>query len=86
MEDAKKSLLEAMKEAGRLALFALVAYLLTGGFELVVNSLFGTKLSPELKMQVVSVGTLGLRALDKWLHEFGKATENKTLMGGVSRF
>ena len=38
MEDAKKSLLEAMKEAGRLALFALVAYLLTGGFDLVVNT------------------------------------------------
>lgn len=81
-----EALMEALKEAGRLALFALISYLLTGGFELLINSLFGTRLSAEVKMQVISVGTLALRALDKWLHEFGKATENKTLMGGVSRF
>jgi hypothetical protein len=67
---------EAVKEGFRLVLFAGISagisYLSTAG----------TGVSPEL----VVIGTLFLRALDKALHEYGKENDNKALTGGLSRF
>ena len=59
----KKAIIEALKEAGRLALLAGVSYFVTLGLNLVTDM-------PETQTTVVL--TFVLKSLDKWLFEKGK--------------
>lgn len=81
-----KSLLDALKEGGRLVLLALVSYLLTEGVLDAIVGYFGVQLDAVTKVQIIGLATTGLRMLDKYLHEFGKATENSTLIRGLTQF
>lgn len=84
---SKQSLLEALKEIGRVLLLALVSYLLTEGvIDAVVVYFGGVNLDALTKAQIVGLVTTGLRALDKYLHELGKESDNKTLLRGLTQF
>ena len=69
-----KALWEAIKEPLRLLVIGLVSFLLA---EL---------LAVENPQNWVVLAVLVLRFVDKWLHEYGKATESKLLSGGLTRF
>lgn len=71
--------MELVKEAGRLALLALVSWALTEG---VLVNLIGqfVKVDTALKTQIIGFLTVVLKALDRWLHETGKAEK------GITRF
>jgi len=74
---------EAIKEALRYGLLGVVSYLLTGG----VDALLGAvSLDPQTKLLIAGGITAGLRAIDKYLHELGKANNNESLVGGLTRF
>lgn len=76
-----RSLLEALKEPGRLVALALVSWLGAEGFSLLLDWVFGTRLDPFVKAQIIGVATVLLRSLDRFLHELGKETETKFVMG-----
>jgi hypothetical protein len=79
--------LESMKELGRLLLITLVSYLLTEGMlDIVINSLFGTRIDAFTKAQVVGIVLFILRTIDKYLHEKGKVEGDPNLQGGLTRF
>lgn len=83
----KKSLIEALKEGGRLLLLAVVSYVLTEGLVgMSVEYFLGTQIDITTKTQLVALLTTGLRALDKYLHELGKESGNETLSAGLTRF
>ena len=83
----KKSILEALKEIGRITLLAIVSYLLTEG---VIDGLFsyfvGVQLDAITKAQIIGLMTTGLKTLDKYLHELGKNGNNSTLVKGLTQF
>lgn len=84
---SKESLLEAIKEATRLVLLALVSYILTEGLiDVAVEYVLGAKLDTASKAQVIALLTTGLRSIDKYLHEVGKLSKNALLSGGLTRF
>ena len=81
-EDKNKALLEAAKELGRLALFAAASAVVASLLE---------KLAGLPQDYVILAGTAILRAVDKWLHEWGKEQpakkgEENWAVGGLSRF
>jgi hypothetical protein len=64
-----KPQLEALKEAGRLVLIALVSYLATAGtLELLLTGLVDTKWIPQITLLLMTI----LRWLDKLMHETSK--------------
>lgn len=69
-------IIEAVKEAFRLALLLFVSLIVTSILNYVMTL-------PET--QTTLVITFLLRALDKWLHEQGKQTDNKLMAGGLTR-
>ena len=69
----KDSVWEAAKEAGRVALLAVISWGIA-------------KLAILPESETVLIGTILLRALDKWLHELGGSTKNDLLVGGLVRF
>ena len=83
---SKESLLEAIKEGGRLVLLAFVSYLLTEGVLDAIVAYFGGQLDAVTKVQIIGLATTALRALDKYMHELGKESDNKTLTRGLTQF
>ena len=76
------NIIEALKEAARLILMAVLSYLLTTGvLDMLLSTYFGTTLNPTVALQVSGVLTVGLRSLDKWLHERGKDKGKEGLLG-----
>lgn len=73
----KNAIWEAAKEPLRLLLSALVALFLNALLE-------GADLG--LSNAGVAILTIVLRAIDKMLHDYGKATENETLKKGLTQF
>ena len=69
----KDAIWEAIKEAGRVALLAVVSWGIA-------------KLAVLPESETVLIGTILLRAADKWLHELGKSTKNEMLRSGLVRF
>ncbi len=86
MNDLKKSFLDGVKEFARIFLLGVVSYLLTGGLEAVLKAFVGTRLSPEMYLVIVGMLTTALKSVDEWIHEWGKATDNKTLTKGLTQF
>lgn len=68
-----KPILEALKEAARIVLMAVVSY----GIAYLTNL-------PQTES--VLIGTIVLRAIDKWLHEYGKDSNNDRLAKGLAQF
>ena len=64
---------ESLKELARVLLFALISFGIA-------------KLSSLPETQTTVIGLAVLRFLDKAAHEYGKATDNETLIKGLSRF
>lgn len=86
----KETTLTPIKELGRLLLLSVVSFLLSEGLGLII-AIFGGNLSPETKILITGVLTYMLKALDRWLHEIGKETEEITgekslLTKGLTRF
>jgi hypothetical protein len=91
----KKPVVEALKEAGRLFLFALAAWVIeyvglrvTGIAEFLYPWLQEVLpafivITPELTITFL---TFVIRWLDKYVHVLGKETVNETLAKGISRF
>jgi len=69
-----KALWQAIKEPLRLLAIAFVAFIITQVAEIE---------NPE---QWVVIATFILRFVDKWLHEAGKARDNRLMAGGLTRF
>lgn len=83
----KTPLIEALKEGARVVFLALISYLLTEGVAaLILDAIVGTKIDPMMKAQITGLLVIGLRALDKYLHEIGKDSGNDKLAGGLTRF
>jgi len=83
----KKSLIEALKEGGRLLLLAVVSYVLTEGLiDLAIEYFIGAKIDLTTKAQLVGLLTTALRAVDKYLHELGKENGSELLSAGLTRF
>ncbi|MDD4027018.1 MAG: hypothetical protein PHO75_02400 [Candidatus Shapirobacteria bacterium] len=80
-------LIEGLKEAGRVALVAIISWLLTEG---VINSLlvliFKTKLSPELVLMLTGLFTSIVKGWDKDLHLTGKIEGDDTKTKGLTQF
>ena len=70
-----KPLWEAVKEPLRLLVLALIVYVI----DYVVP---GLNLTMEQKMALITT----LRFVDKWLHEAGKAQDNKQMKKGLTQF
>lgn len=71
-----KPVIEATKELARVAMLAAIPVL--------IIALEQNKLNA--RVLYATVGIAVLRAVDKYLHEAGKATDNATLKGGLTRF
>jgi hypothetical protein len=67
------ALWESLKEPFRIALLALVSWLLT-------------VIIPQIPVIWVPIITLILKFVDEYLHQLGKATDNETLITGLTRF
>ena len=82
-----KPLIEGLKEAGRIALVAIVSWLLTEG---VLNSLFvlifKEKMSSEAILMLTGVMMSILKGWDKDLHLTGKIEGNDQLTKGLTQF
>ena len=80
-------LVEGLKEAGRVALVAIISWLLTEG---VINSLlmliFKTKLSPELVLMLTGLITSIVKGWDKDLHLTGKIEGDDVKTKGLTQF
>ena len=71
-----KPIKEALKELGRVCLMAVIP--------LLIVQLEAGKI--EWKSLAVAGTIAGLRFIDKLMYETGKATDNKALEGGLTRF
>jgi hypothetical protein len=71
-----KAFKEALKEAGRVVLLAVLPLLISG---LENNSL-------DLRIVAVVGGVTLLRFVDKYMHELGKEENNEELLKGLTRF
>jgi hypothetical protein len=67
---------EALKELARVLLLAVIP--------VAIDAL--TKESINYGVLAVATAIAVLRALDKWLHEKGKATDNEDMSKGLTRF
>ena len=75
-----KAIIEAGKELARVVLLAIIPVLMVG-----ININTG-ELDFNLQL-TLAVGLLALlRAVDKWLHETGKETDNDILARGLTQF
>lgn len=73
---------QAILEAGRVVLLSIVSYLLTVGvIDTLVATLVGGRLDASLTLIITGLITSGLRAVDKFLHERGKANDNPGYLG-----
>ena len=72
-----KALRESLKEFGRVTLFAIISYGVSFGLEWLAKI-------PQTEATII--GTIILRQADKFLHEWGKETDNAALVKGLSRF
>ena len=70
--------MEILKEFGRIGIIGIVAFLLTEGVLVQFVDLVGVKLTPDQKLQIVAVATMAIKAVDRWLHETGKAVRGLT--------
>lgn len=71
--DMSKALTEALKELGRVILFAVIPF--------AIAYVSGLPQTP-----ITILGLTVLRGVDKFVHEVGKETDNETLIKGLSRF
>ncbi|GAH42153.1 unnamed protein product [marine sediment metagenome] len=78
-EASKKALLEV----GRVIVLGVIAWLITGGLDLLLGSV---EVDPVLKVQITALLLLILKGLDKWLHEKGKDENKDKLVKGITRF
>lgn len=79
----KEALIDGLKEIARIVVLAIVAWLLTGGLEIILAAF---NIGFEIKAQIIILLTLLLKGMDEWLHELGKARENESLTKGLTRF
>jgi len=80
-------LIEGLKEAGRVALVALVSWLLTEGIISSVFALiFKDRLSSEAVLLITGLATSIIKGWDKDLHLTGKIEEDETKKLGLTRF
>lgn len=78
---------EAVLEALRVISLAFISYLLISGvLETIIVLLFGEKIQPELKTLLIGLVTTILRAVDKFIHEFGKEKNDFGLSKGLTQF
>lgn len=77
----KKTLIEALKEGGRVVLIAVVSYLLTEGVVLGLVNATGVQIDLATKTIAVGLLTTVLKSVDKMLHEQAKNTDNKGYLG-----
>lgn len=84
----KNSTLESLKELGRTLLLAVVSYLLVNQtlIERYISFNFNGKLGPDGSILFIGVVFALLNALDKFIHQYGKETDNKLLITGLTRF
>ena len=75
-EPIKESLVKALMEMGRVALIAAIPILIDG----LSNNLI------DWKLIGISAIIAVLRFVDKYLHEYGVATKNESLILGLTRF
>lgn len=82
-----KPLVEGLKEAGRVALVALVSWLLTEG---IINSIFvlifKDRLSSEAILMLTGLMTAIIKGWDKDLHLTGKIEGDDTKTKGLTQF
>ena len=76
MNQYTPALIEGLKEMGRVVVLSIIP--------VAIEQLTGTGLN--IKTLFIIGGVAVLRFLDKVLHESGKIDENKTLLGGITRF
>lgn len=72
----KSSIVEALKELGRVVVLSVIPVLIT--------SLENMEIDWKLVGTIAAIAAL--RALDKWLHETGKEKANDLMMAGLTRF
>jgi len=82
-EKESKPVVEAVKEPLRYVVFFLVGTALTWAY---AQFPFLGEMQPDQQLLTVTLTGLVLRGLDKLSHEYGKNTENKLLIGGLTRF
>ena len=75
-----KAFVEALKEAARLVLIAIIP-IIAVGFDATTRTIQ----IDWFLVQFTAVIT-ALRFIDSWLHEQGKATDNDAMKGGLTRF
>jgi hypothetical protein len=91
-EQIPSAIREGLKEGSRVIALAVVSYIITTGvISLLVEAILGAHVDPTTKLYIVGLVTTGLRSIDKWLHEVGKAKEEITgetsnLTAGITRF
>lgn len=79
--------IKSLKEGLRTVALMLVSYLLTEGVvDFLIQYIFGNTIDLSIKMQLSLFFTIVLKSLDNYLHEKGKATGNKSLSKGLTRF
>ena len=76
MQDVYETLLEAGKEALRVVLLAVIPVLITS---LEKNEV-------DVRLLAVVGAIAFLRAIDKWLHEWGKINDDDSVAKGITRF
>lgn len=75
-----KALIEAVKEAARGVVLAIIPIVIMG-----IDTDSGTFNVNWVLVQLTAIVTV-LRFVDSWLHEQGKASKNETMEGGLTRF
>lgn len=86
MEDLKKAFLEGAKEFARIFLLGVISYLLTAGVSALATYLAGVHVPQIVILEVTGAITAGLKAVDEWIHEWGKSTDNQNMIKGLTRF
>lgn len=75
-KDINSPILEGLKELGRVVVLAILP--------VAIDSLLANEIS--WRGLVISLAVAALRAVDKWLHEKGKADVDENLTKGLTRF
>jgi hypothetical protein len=73
-EQTREPLIKAVLEALRLLVLAIIP--------VGINFIEGVEISPEIQALIL----MGLKALDKYMHDFGKNNEIEWLIKGLTRF
>jgi hypothetical protein len=89
MNKSGTPIVEAFREMGRYILLGIVAWLLAGGIEVLLG-FFEATLSFEIRSVIITLLTIALRGVDKYMHLEGKSQSTiereSILLKGLTRF